>query len=93
MRTGYIYMAVIMLQFFVFFNNVSLIFHPSNIRVFYFSMGAYALSIVILVIGIVRGAKAGGGNCFMTLLFLINMFFYIWYSFAGFLNSFMTGVK
>jgi hypothetical protein len=93
MRTGYIYFAVILLQFFVFFNNISLIFHPSNINIFFISMGAYALSVIILIIGIIKGAKAGGGNCFMFLLFLINIFFYVWYSFAGFLNSFMTGIK
>jgi hypothetical protein len=92
MKTGYLYFAVFLLQFFVFFNNVSLMFY-SNPKVFYISMGAYAVSVILLVIGVVRGAKAGQANCFMTLLFIINLFFYIWYSFAGYLNSFIHGVK
>jgi len=93
MKTGYIYFTVIALQFFVLFNNVSLIFHSGNVKVFYLSMGAYVLSFIILIIGVVRGAKAGSGNCAMTLLFMINLFFYVLYSFSGYLNSFLHAVK
>jgi len=93
MKTGYLYFAVIALQFFVLFNNVSLIFHSGNIKVFYLSMGAYVLSVILVVIGVLRGAKAGSGNCAMTLLFMVNLFFYVLYSFSGYLNSFIHALK
>ena len=93
MKTGYLYFAVIALQFFVFFNNVSLVFKSGNIHVFYLSMGAYLLSLILLVIGVIRGAKAGSGNCAMTLLFVVNLFFYVLYSFSSYLNSFIHSVK
>ena len=93
MKTGYLYFAVIALQFFVLFNNVSLIFHSGNQSVFYLSISAYLLSFILIIIGIFLKSKAGRGNCFMTLLFLINLFFYISYSFSGYLNTFINGVK
>lgn len=93
MKTGYIYFTVIALQFFVLFNNVSLIIRPGNVSVFYLSMGAYILSFVILIIGAVRGAKAGTGNCAMALLFIVNLFFYVLYSFSAYLNGFLNAVK
>jgi len=93
MRTGYIYLAVIFLQFVVLGNNIFLIRFQGNLSVFHLSIVAYLLSIILVVIGVLRGAKAGSGNCFMTLLFLINLFFLISYLFSGYLNSFIHGVK
>jgi hypothetical protein len=93
MKTGYLYFAIILLQFFVFFNNVSLIIMHRNISVFYLSIAVYAVSVILLIIAVVRGSKAGSGNCFMTLLFIINLFFYFLYSFTNFLGSFVNSVK